>query len=295
MLRGGIPLVKALESLIRRDSHPAQQQILVRLLQGQCLSQAGTAHFTPLQLALIRVGENTGKLDDALLLLADYEEGRTQRRQQLQAQLAYPCLVFVVLLVMLEIGLPMLAQQLPWGGHGPLLWLPSLLVGVGLLLAFRLRGRWLAWIQRYPPWSELQRRWATLQFLTVWSSTLEAGIPLLTSLQLAREANTISPCRQALQRVTQGLKDGKDLGEAFAENGYFPQALTGTVEAGLECGRLPRLLKAVLALEEVAFSATLDGAIALLAPLMLLICGLVLLISLHQTLTPLLAQLMQLT
>lgn len=292
MYKGGVPLERAVDTLrIQWRGQPlgeALERMYLQLCQGRSLSQAGRSvggPFRDLHVALFRIGEESGGLDESLEVLASYEEESCRLKQQIRSQLAYPILVLGVMLVLLGAGLPWMSRMLP----GSISCVPTLLL-LGGLLGVGLRHRQLLeWLGRYRPFSDLRRSWATSQFLGLWSGLLDRGIPLAKSLDLAGQASPCPLCSQACQQLTRQVVEGIPLAEAFHENEYFAVSVKGCVVAGLESGRLPRMLKALKLLEDQQVACTIEATVSLLTPLIMAFLGLLLLIFLHQTLTPLMA------
>lgn len=81
MIDSGVPLLKAVESLrlqwAGENLGEALENFQVQLARGRSLSQAGSSvgdPFRRLHVALLRLGEESGALHEALDVLAQYEE-----------------------------------------------------------------------------------------------------------------------------------------------------------------------------------------------------------------------------
>jgi len=291
MVRTGMPILRAVETLRAQwQGQPAGESLgkfHLRLCLGRSLSQAGRGlgePFQDLHLALFELGEQSGGLDDALEVLASYEEDRCRLSQQIQSQLAYPLLVLASMLVMLCLGLPWLARTLPNTFSASIAVLTLLLVGA-LSVCHR---KILHGLGQCKPLSELRKAWATSQFLGLWSGLLERGVPIAQSLVLAARANPCPDCRRACLQLISDIVEGGDLGKVFQASTYFTPAVKGCVVAGVESGRLPAMLGALKRLEDQRIGCALDSSVALITPCILALLGLLLLLFLHQTLTPVL-------
>ncbi|MFN8611685.1 MAG: type II secretion system F family protein [Vulcanimicrobiota bacterium] len=292
MIESGVPLPRAVETLQGQWAGQPLGEALagfqLQLARGCSLSQAGASVGQPFQrlhIALLRLGEESGALPEALEVLAEYEEEQCKLGQQVRSQLAYPLLVLACLLVMMAVGLPWLAHSLP----GSYSWTPCWLLLGALLAVARLRQPALHWLQARPPFSSLRRAWATSQFLGLWSRLLERGVPLATSLELAGDASACDECQQACLDVRAQLIAGHSLAGAFQRSSYFGPDVKGCVVSGTESGGLAEMLLALQNLEKQKLQATIEASVRLLTPTITVLLGLLLLIFLHQTLTPLLA------
>lgn len=104
LLDSGIPVVESLE-LTRRTMNNRYyrkqfEQLSERVLSGKSLS-AGMAstrlsRLSPLSDSLIRVGENSGNIDEGLRYVGDYYEDQLARRLDLLGKLVEPALIVVV-------------------------------------------------------------------------------------------------------------------------------------------------------------------------------------------------------
>lgn len=101
MLRSGLTLLTALQLVARNANRAtlrgAWQQIALRLQEGASLAQAmtETRRFARVIVQLVRVGEQTGALEQALDRAADALESRRRLRTSLLTALAYPTIVLV--------------------------------------------------------------------------------------------------------------------------------------------------------------------------------------------------------
>lgn len=85
------------------------------------------------------------------------------------------------------------------------------------------------------------------QFLTLSRS----GLPLQSSLDLlARQART-PELRQALERVSDGVRGGALLSDAFDATGSFPKIYAATVRAGERSGSLDKVLAQFLSYQRI--------------------------------------------
>ena len=91
--------------LLRPTTDPEEMQRLLselalQLEAGSSLSDAMVSQgvFSCEVTGLVRAGEKTGRLEEALRSLAEYYEDRVRITRQLRSALAYPCLLLMLLL-----------------------------------------------------------------------------------------------------------------------------------------------------------------------------------------------------
>lgn len=108
LLRAGVPILKGLSGLAESVDNPTLSKVLVEIYHqleaGRELNAALAQHpdvFTPLFVALVRVGESTGQLADAFAILAEYLEAEKQTRQRIKSAIRYPIIVIGAVIVAL--------------------------------------------------------------------------------------------------------------------------------------------------------------------------------------------------
>ena len=115
MLHSGMALLEAL-AITAEFSRPGARKTWVelgeRIQNGEGLSTAMAGHkvFSQMTMQLVRVGEHTGNLDQALVLASEHLEKRRLLRSQLIQALSYP--IFVILFA-IGITIFMLVKLIP--------------------------------------------------------------------------------------------------------------------------------------------------------------------------------------
>nr|MBL8412125.1 type II secretion system F family protein [Dechloromonas sp.] len=104
LLRSGVPILRALAGLQESMTNPAMKAVLqdVResLQGGRELSASLARHprvFTPFYLAMVRVGEMTGLLEDIFLRLYEHLDFERFMREQVRSALRYPTFVIIAM------------------------------------------------------------------------------------------------------------------------------------------------------------------------------------------------------
>ena len=108
LVNSGVHILEALESLEVQVRNPQLQEALKRVTgrvsQGHPLHNAMAKEqelFSTLVVALVKVGEKTGKLHNILERIAELTQNRDKLLRQLQSALAYPALVLTLCLLLL--------------------------------------------------------------------------------------------------------------------------------------------------------------------------------------------------
>ncbi|MDX1819237.1 MAG: type II secretion system F family protein, partial [Marinobacter sp.] len=110
LTRAGIPLIRTMRGLAETSRSPVLAKVLedvtTRLEGGTTMATAMQAHprvFSDLFVAMIHVGENTGRLDEAFKRLSEILELERDTKRRLKQAMRYPTFVMVALLAALMV------------------------------------------------------------------------------------------------------------------------------------------------------------------------------------------------
>jgi general secretion pathway protein F len=253
--------------------------------------------FNSLHAGVVRSGEASGSLDKALDTLAGYLEEEESLRAQLGSALLYPALMGVVaslgILILLLFVVPRFATLLAdMGGTLPLStrmlilvgnvvtrgwWLIALLIAIGVIAVRSLMASpetQLAWHARrltFPITGALERSLATARFTRALGLMLQAGLPLLPSLRLARAGVGNMALSADLERATQNVVRGNGLASSLL--GILTPMAVQMLAVGEESGRLDALALRAAASHDEEVRRTLRTLASLLEPGLILLFG----------------------
>jgi len=251
LLRTGLTLSRAAETLLRAPLPAATRAILTRLRsesdRGSDLA-AAIEGVPPLDRAVLAAGESSGHLDRCLTVLAQFHSALDSVRRSALRRAAYP--LFLIHFGALILGIP--SFILGGGLRGYLLGvlavvLPvyAILIGGVILARIGLRlGQRSAAIDRLldaiPIAGSTRRHLALSRFCMAYGTQLEAGIPVLRALPAAADvagsARIAAAVHRALPEIQRGATPGPLLGP------YLPEALARGIVVGEETGTLDQEL-----------------------------------------------------
>lgn len=298
MLEAGIPLQVALEDILA--SHPGKtivaelRKILRHVSSGTSLStafqKAGT-RFDPLFTLLLRAGEKTGRLKDALLHLQESLDWKDTFQKKLRKTLSYPALQLVLasfaVTVLTTVAIPQISQLLEVIGNGMPLYarillammnflggfFMLLLVGVVLLLIMlpllrSLGERWRVMIDRMalrlPLLGPVLLKSALTQLMHVFSGMLASGITMMEALQMLPELTPNRALAQELDAVRQQVEGGRTLTHAFQKGMQLPAYVVRLLKVGEDGGDIRQSLMHIATLyqkeSQQAADALLKGS-----------------------------------
>lgn len=246
-------------------------QIYKGVVQGESLWYAMEVsnHFSALDCGVIRIGEQTGRLNESLEFLTDYYHKKIEQRRMVSSAVSYPliilCTAIVVVIFMLMFIVPMFEQVYArMGGELPTLtrWIIAiskdlpiyLFVVVTLVIttwcclyAFRetigVRSVLSDILLRLPIAGGVVRKSNQSHFCKLLYLLTSSGVPLLHGLEMLKSIITLYPYQNSFDAICSGLRRG----ELFADNlnkypKLYDKKLTTLLKVGEETNRLPQML-----------------------------------------------------
>jgi len=303
LLRAGLPLAQALETLAGLADNPVMADIAAAVNKevraGKSLSAAleqTDPGFDRFYCNMVRAGESSGALDIALERLAAFRANRSELRQALTSALIYPAilltLALVAVAVLLAFVVPQFTQLFAEAGRDlPLL--TRIVAGAGelvsnwwwliiMLLALAAwwlrrdwsdpagRARWDARLLRLPLVGGLIRKLQTARFTRTLSSLLTNGVNLLPALEIAKEIVGNAVMARALDDVTRRVREGEGLAKPLADAAVLPAMATQLIRLGEASGRLEPLMVQVADIYERDVQTALKRLLTLAEPVIII-------------------------
>lgn len=311
LVDAGLPLDRVLAILADLSVSPRLRQIVQDVAQsvraGSTLADALSRHhprpFSRLYINTIRAGEKGGVLEVALRRLTEHLEATRELRDALTSAMIYPALITTVglgaIVFLMTFVVPRFAvifrdlgQTLPLPTR-ILLGASEALVAYWWVLALALLGALVAgqlitrsesgrltvdrWLLQLPAVGELLRKLEVGRCARTLGTLLQAGVPLLLALGVAREVAVNRVIALALGTVQEGVKRGDGLARPMAESGAFPALAIHMVRVGEETGRMEEMLGRVAGAYETEIRVAVRRLLSLLEPVIILALGLVVL------------------
>jgi type II secretory pathway component PulF len=302
-IEAGVPILGALEDYRVPEAPVADaaiQDLRRRIEAGTSLSEAMEAYptlFTGLQVSMVRAGEGSGKLDEALQEVVKLVEWEDEFNGQVKSAAVYPIIVLsivglVVLLVStfalpvimkllkdLNVPLPLptrifllLGQALAsWG------WL-MVLLGVGLTFAIKaalknpdFRLRWDTRKLHLPLLGGLVTKIALSRFATFFAAQYRAGIPIVQVLRECQGVTGNARLSLCVRRIREGVEAGERLAVMAARVGYFPTLVVRMLAIGEEAGNLEQTLGKVSRYFDAEVRSSIKKFFQALEPLLMVV------------------------
>lgn len=256
LLAGGMPVVQAMGELAEhvrgRALRNAVGDIKVNLEQGMTVGAAFARYpqfFPEWHVGVMEAGEQTGKLADALKMIADHLERNYADILKLAVGLAYPAFLLAVALA----ALPLMRLGTCGGRAGGIYGGIALAIAGcagGYFAALRVPGlgRGLqAVMLAVPLLGGLIRKIAVTRFIRALQALTASGVPILTGWKTAAAASGNEIVRGGLLDAMKMLETGGTLSDALSRAGILPAYMIGMISSGEKSGSIVKMLDSAAA------------------------------------------------
>jgi type IV pilus assembly protein PilC len=314
LVASGMPMLRTLHTL---EEQTEEEKIKVAVAgvrsdveAGSSLEQAMERHpkvFDRLFRAMVRSGEQSGRLEDALDQIAFQVEKQDALRRQVKSALMYPALIlgfaFVVLIAIVAFVIPFfvnifeeLAAEHPDEATGlPLptqicvnasnaltgYWyviLPVLVIAVAAFFKWKKTdGGNRVWDRvklRFPfKIGDVIQKVALARWSRTFAGSVSAGVPMLQAIKLTGETSGNTVVEQAMEDVYASVKRGGSLAAPIEANAIFPPMVGHMISVGEETGQLENMMTKVADFYEAEVDAKVKALTALIEPVMIMFVG----------------------
>lgn len=319
LLGAGVPLVGSLDALLSQITNPLVKKIMAQVKEsvneGNSLAFALSKHpkaFSNVYVNMVRAGEASGSLDVVLNRLADLGEHQQALRGRLKAALTYPVFMSIigasVLFFLITFVVPKITQVFKDMHHTlpvPTLvlidvsnflksfwWL--ILLGIVCIMVFLKKlkktpkGRYV-WDEaklRIPVLGPINRKNALARFGRTLGSLLQAGVPLISALQIVRNVVNNVLIADVIDNAMEEIQAGKGLASPLAQSRWFPSIVVQMIFVGEQSGELEKMLGKIADTYERDVETHIVAMTSLLEPVMILLMGLIILFIVLSILLP---------
>jgi type IV pilus assembly protein PilC len=314
LVASGMPMLRTLSTLEEQTKDEEIKEAVAGMRAdveaGSTLEQAMERHprvFDRLFRAMVRSGEQSGRLEEALDQIAFQVEKTDALRRQVKSAMMYPALVFgfavVVLVAIVMFVIPVFAnifKELAEEHPGESSSLPpptqlcvslsEVLTGYwflllpGLILSFWLffkwkktehgKNQWDRFILRLPfKIGDVIQKVALARWSRTFAGSVSSGVPMLQAIKLTGETAGNVVVENAMEDVYKSVKTGGSLSAPIEGNAIFPPMVGHMVAVGEETGQLETMLSKIADFYEAEVDAKVKALTALIEPVMIVFVG----------------------
>ena len=278
-------------------------QISDDLQGGTSISGALSKHpsvFSNFYINIVRAGEESGKLDQSFLYLADYLDRTYEVTSKARNALIYPAFVVItfisVMVLMLTLVIPKISGILIESGQEIPIYTKVVLgisdffvdYGLGLLALVVVGGvvlwrffrttegkRVLSQIKLSIPYvSRLFRKLYLSRMADNMNTMLLSGIPMIRALEITSDVIDNTVYKEIFTDAISRVKAGSSVSDALSRNDEIPGIMIQMIKVGEETGDLGNILKTLARFYTREVNNAVDTLVDLIEPIMIVLLGL---------------------
>jgi type IV pilus assembly protein PilC len=313
LIVSGMPMLRSLYTLEAQTEDEMLKKAIVGVREdveaGSSVAQAMESQpgvFDPLYRAVVRAGENSGRLDEALERIAYQLERLDALRRQVRSAMTYPAVVFglalVVMVVMVTVivpvftgifeeiasdnpsedtSLPLMTQMTvsisDFVTHKWYVLIGLTAAGIYGFLRWKKtdggRHQWDRFKLRIPRIGDVVQKVALARWSRTFAGMIESGVPILQAIEISGETCGNTVVTKAMDDVYASVKRGGSIAQPIGEHEIFPPMVEHMVSVGEESGQLETMLTKIADFYETEVDAKIKSLTALIEPLMIMLVG----------------------
>lgn len=273
------------------------------LQSGSTISGAFSKHpdvFSPFYINMVKAGEESGKLNETFMYLADHLDRTYEITSKVKTALIYPAFVIftfiAVMVLMLTVVIPKISGILKDSGQDiPIytkivLGISDFLVNYGIfLLILLVVGGILIW--KYVKTDAGKYAWDETKITTPFiknlyiklylsriadnmNTMLVSGIPMVRGLELTSSVVDNEVYKKIIEDTVEDVKSGSSVSDAMQKHEQIPGIFVQMVKIGEETGQLGNILKTLAAFYRREVTNAIDSVVGLIEPAMIVLLGL---------------------
>lgn len=307
MLRAGLALSRALSVAERQTKNVRLKETLATL--GRKLNEGIQFHesltefpkiFSRLYVAMVRAGEESGKLAESLQIISDQLERTLNLKKKIKGAMIYPSIVVVVMLIIgvlmmiyviptltatfkeLNADLPMTTQFVifvsDFLSQHSLMAIALMVVLIGSfisLLRTKSGRRGFEWVLLHlPVIGTLAKETNAARTTRTMSSLLSSGVDVVQAISITNDVVQNSYYRDILQQAALDVEKGKQLSESFtAHTNLYPVLVGEMVSVGEETGQISTMLLEVAKFYENEVEQKTKDLSTIIEPVLMVFIG----------------------
>lgn len=307
MIGAGLSLTRALTVLERQTKNQKLKTVLLGITSD--IKKGNNFHtalkkfpkvFSPLFVSMVRAGEESGKLAEALELIGSQLERAYILKKKIKGALIYPSIILIAMVIigvlMLVFVVPTLTSTFAELGADlpkstqfiinlsaffieqtvlavsiPVIFFVSLMYGLRTYKGKRMFHYFLLHI---PIIGELVKEIQAARTTRTLSSLLSSGVAIVTAISITSEVLQNSYYREVLDRAQNDVQKGTPLSGAFTDNEHLYPILVGEmISVGEETGKLPEMLLRVAEFYEQEVEQKTKDMSTIVEPFLMIIIG----------------------
>jgi type IV pilus assembly protein PilC len=307
MLNAGLVLTRSLSVIERQNKNPKLKEILKdlreRINKGDQFNVALKDYpkvFSDLYVSMVRAGEESGKLAEALHTLATQMERSSTLMKKIKGAMIYPIIVLVIMVIIgflmmiyvmpsitgtfrkLEVDLPATTKALIAVSDFlneyttmSILLLVSVVVGFIYLLRTRIGKIVFHYlIVRVPVIGKMVKETNSARTARTLSSLLSSGVDIIGALKITEDVVQNIYYKEIIREAARRVEKGTPLSEVFVERSDLYPVLVGEmISVGEETGNISKMLVEVAEFYENEVEQKTKDMSTIVEPMLMVVIG----------------------
>ena len=270
MTNASMTVLKSLDTLKKQEKDKKMLAfynfVIERIQSGSTLNESLRSYydnFTDAECSILEAGERTGKLNQALLQIADQTEKMDSISRKIRGAMIYPAVLIIgmiaVIIVLMVKVIPTLLEffgdpeTLPdstkvilgMSNFFQAYW-PVLVIGViAIYLIYTAwkktpNGKYLndKMILKAPVAGPIVQKVILSRFARVFSNLIGSGVAIVEAIRIVASAVGNEVYRQRILLLRQDIKAGKKMAESLEDDPMFPELLVAMLRVGEETAQI---------------------------------------------------------
>jgi MSHA biogenesis protein MshG len=311
LMKAGVPINKSINGLIQSSRNQilidTLKDILTSLESGRDLSTAMSKYpaiFTTLFISLVRVGEETGRMDESFLRISEYFTREKETRSQIKAALRYPAFVMIAISIAVAVinifVIPAFAKmfakfqvELPW--QTKLLmatsdffvqWWPVMLGGIifsvvatkSYIKTDNGRFVWDSYKLKIPIAGDIIYRATLARFARAFAMGLQSGVPLIQTMTVVSRSVDNEFIGDKILGMRNGIERGESLTRTAGLTHMFTPLVIQMLSVGEETGQVDDMMVEVAEYYDREVDYDIKNLSSAIEPILIIAIGIMVLI-----------------
>ncbi len=301
-----VPVLSAFKLLASEAENSMLRGVLVGIVEdlegGANISQAMAKYpkiFSSFFVNMVRAGEESGKLDEVFLYMADHLERSYELTAKATKALIYPAFVIVafiaVMILMIVVVVPKLADIIKESGqeapiytkvvlgmsdffvHYGIFFLIIFLISIGFLWRYTRTKQGRIAVARFqldaPLFGTLYRKLYLSRITDNMETLISGGVSVVESLEITADVVGNEIYRRILLESVEAVKGGSTIAESLSKYEEVPRLVSQMIRIGEETGKLGYILKTTSRFYKREVDQAIDSLVGLIEPAMIIVLG----------------------
>jgi MSHA biogenesis protein MshG len=306
LLKSGVPIMRGLAGLQESSTNKSFARVIQDLREsldsGRELSTAMRRHtecFTPFYLAMVRVGEMTGRLEEVFLRLFDHMEFDRDMRDRVKTAMRYPTFVIVAMIAAMVVvnvfvipqfekvfksfhaELPLMTRILIATSRFTVDYWP-VMAGMAVAAFFGFRawtrtvpGRltWDRYKLRFPIAGKIIHKATMARFARSFALSIRSGVPIVQALTVVAQTADNAYLTLRLDQMRDGVERGESILRTATNAQVFTPIVLQMIAVGEESGSLDDLMDEIAQMYEREVDYELKTLSSQIEPILITFLG----------------------